>query len=132
MREDSGFEFKGVVRAGIKRGKYYLTQQVYLQALKSKLGFQPFPGTLNLELPEEWLWVRKHIMEKGEKIEGYKNGEREFGSVRFCRGNLRGVPVGILVPEKTVHRNVVEVVAEKNLRETLGLSDGDEVWVTMF
>lgn len=124
-----GFEFKGIVRTGVREGGYYITQPPYQKALESKLGFSPFPGTLNLELPKEWLWVKSYIMQRGEKIESYRDKQREFGEVRFCKGSLKGIPVGILVPEKTVHQNVVEIVAEKNLRKTLGLSDGDEVWV---
>jgi riboflavin kinase len=129
MKRHGGFEFKGIVRSGIGEGRYYLSQHTYLRAFKSKLGFEPFPGTLNLELSKEWLWVRSYIIENGERVEGYREGGKEFGGVRFCRGSLRGIPVGVLVPEKTVHQNVVEIVAEKNLRESLRLSDGDEVWV---
>jgi riboflavin kinase len=120
-----GRHFKGIVRAGVKEGGYYLSLPFYRAALESKLGFMPYPGTLNLELPREWMWARAFIRERGERVEG----KGELGGLSLCRGKLGQIPVGLLVPDRTAHENVVEVVAEKNLRQVLGLSDGEEVWV---
>jgi len=102
-----------------------LSLPFYGLALESKLGFRPYPGTLNLELPREYMWVRTFIRERGERVEG----QGELGGLSLCRGRLGQIPVGLLIPDKTAHRNVVEVVAESNLRRALELSDGGEVWV---
>jgi riboflavin kinase len=120
-----GHRFKGIVRTGLKEGGYYLSLPFYRATLESKLGFMPYPGTLNLELPREWMWARAFIRERGERVEG----KGELGGLSLYRGKLRQIPVGLLVPDRTAHENVVEVVAEKNLRQVLGLSDGEEVWV---
>jgi riboflavin kinase len=120
-----GHRFKGIVRAGVKEGGYYLSLPFYREVLRSKLGFIPYPGTLNLELSREWMWARAFIRERGERVEG----KEELGGLSLCRGKLGQIPVGLLVPDRTAHENVVEVVAEKNLRQALGLSDGGEVWV---
>lgn len=121
-----GFAFRGIVCTGVGEGRYYLGLSVYREGLWRRLGFKPYRGTLNLKLPREWRWVRSYILERGERLEGFRG---ELGAVSFCRGKLAGEPVGVLVPERTVHRDVVEVVAVRRLRKVLALSDGDEVWV---
>ena len=41
---------KGKVISGMGEGRYYTEQDGYIQQFKEKLGFIPFPGTLNVEI----------------------------------------------------------------------------------
>src|SRR5437764_499102 len=40
----------GAVKAGLGEGRYYLSRPGYVSQFESKLGWAPYPGTLNLEL----------------------------------------------------------------------------------
>jgi len=42
--------FKGRIVSGMKEGTYYTSQQGYIRQFQEKLGFIPYPGTLNLEI----------------------------------------------------------------------------------
>ena len=61
--------FKGKLTSGMGEGKYYTEQSGYVNQFKNKLGFAPYPGTLNIEIkPEmighylgEFSLTRKHI-----------------------------------------------------------------------
>ena len=42
--------FAGVVISGMGEGKYYTEQSGYATQFRDKLGFAPYPGTLNVEI----------------------------------------------------------------------------------
>ena len=43
-------ELKGTVISGMGEGAYYMALKGYTKQFKSKIGFVPFPGTLNVKL----------------------------------------------------------------------------------
>ena len=44
--------FSGTIVSGIGEGKYYTERSGYVEQFKNKLGFVPFPGTLNVEIEQ--------------------------------------------------------------------------------
>ena len=42
--------FRGRIVSGIGEGRYYTEQKGYVSQFKEKLGFTPYPGTLNVEI----------------------------------------------------------------------------------
>ena len=46
-------EITGKIVSGIKQGAYFTQLDWVQEQCLMKLGFRPFPGTLNLEIPEE-------------------------------------------------------------------------------
>lgn len=113
----------GRVSSGFGEGAYFMTRDVYLEQFREKLGFEPFPGTLNIETfnPE----IVRELRLKADKI----HGGGGFGDVLYVRAVLNDeVDGAILFPVKTHHRDVcLEFVAPVNLRKTLKLRDGDTV-----
>ena len=121
----------GIVETGLKEGAYYLSFPQYQQQFRSKLGFTPFTGTLNLrvELPAllSFLDAGKEIY-----IDGFQTRERSFGGLKAYRVHVNGkIPAALIVPDRTTHRDVAEVISEKKLRDALGLKDGDKVTLTL-
>ena len=57
-------KLEGEVTSGLGKGKYYMSKQVYQEEFDDKLGFRPFPGTLNLKVDEE---ERKKFEEEEKK-----------------------------------------------------------------
>lgn len=121
----------GVVFSGYGEGAYYVTKSGYKDQFVEKLGFKPYPGTLNLRLRSiADIKARKDLESLPSiVVKGFINGERTFGDVKCFK---------VLVNEKTegailmIHRthygqDVLEVVAEESLRKKLKLKDGDLV-----
>ncbi len=122
---------KGKVTSGLGEGKYYVSLEGYKRQFVEKLGFEPFPGTLNLKLDKEQLVLRTKLDElNGILIEGFKTEDRTFGNVKAFKCRIDGIDGAIIIPERTHYsRDVVEVIAPVNLRKELKLKDGDEVVV---
>lgn len=119
----------GAVFSGGGEGRKFLELSWVKQQIKQKLGFAPYPGTLNVMLSEEST-QRRALLEKAHSInicpaEGY------------CIGALFNAFIGtlqcaIIVPDVPDYQKaLLEVIAPHNLRETLQLEDGSEVTVTV-
>lgn len=46
-------EFKGTISSGMGEGAYYMSMKGYTKQFKTKLGYVPFPGTLNVKLKDK-------------------------------------------------------------------------------
>jgi riboflavin kinase len=105
-------------------------QEGYQQQFKRELGFDPYPGTLDLKLDKASLELRASLMElQGRQIEGFSTSERTFGPVKCFPATLRGMKVAVILPSRSHYSDVIELIAPKNLRRGLKLSDGDVVKV---
>src|SRR5206468_5521350 len=52
-------EINAVVFSGLSEGAYYMGMEGYRKQIRSKLGFDPFPGTMNLRRNMEDLGARR-------------------------------------------------------------------------
>jgi len=121
----------GRVVSGIGEGSFYMSLEGYVKQFEEKLGFRPYPGTLNLELRREYMTYRLYLnLLPGIYIHGFSNGKRTYGGVKCFRATIRGLTAGVLVIERTHHGpEILEVISPYKLRDALGLRDGDEVEV---
>ena len=122
---------KGRVFGGVGEGAYYVSLEGYRKQFIEKLGFDPYPGTLNLKIPKEQMYFRKILdQEEGIKIEGFSTADRTFGDVKAFKCRIDGVDGAVVLPKRTHYPgDVLEVIAPVKLREKLGLKDGDTVEV---
>ena len=122
-------KLSGTVFAGGGEGKKFLDLPWVNQQIRKKLGFAPYPGTLNVSLSEESAKRRK-LLEKARSIkicpaDGYCNGA-------LFKAFIGTLECAIVVPEVAGYpEGVLEIIAAVNLRETLQLEDGGEVTVTV-
>ncbi len=127
----------GRVTSGLGEGRYYMSIQEYRTQFLSKLGFDPYPGTLNVVLRPECLRNRL-LLDKvpGITIEGFEKNGRKFGSVKCFRAVInerQDVPCAVLIIEKTHHGpEIVEIVSPVRLRDVFNLRDGDEVVIDVY
>jgi len=120
--------FTGKVVAGLGEGQYYISLDGYRNQFLEKLGFEPYPGTLNLQLKEPFGQHEAYAI----KIDGFKDAARTFGGGKCYAIRIGGVKGAIIRPDRSSYPlNLVEIIAPVNLRKTLGLKDGDEVEVIM-
>ena len=124
---------EGVVFTGLGEGAYYTQKEFYRKQFIEKLGFEPFPGTLNLKLTAEYDLKTRTELEAypAVEIQGFKGEDRTFGVVK-CYPTMIGNKVkGALVSALRSHydNTVVELIAPVNLRKQLKLKDGQKLKV---
>lgn len=118
--------FRGTVTSGLGEGRYYLSQPGYVLQFTERLGYSPYPGTLNLRLrPEDMTRVGSVKDWKGIRIDGFPAGGRTFGGATCYVARLSGRACHLIVPDRTHHKDVVEFIAQEFLREAMHLTDGD-------
>lgn len=98
------------------------------------MGFDPYPGTLNLRLMGEEI-DKKKLLEKYSpiSINGFDNGTRSFGSVSCWRALVNdSVEAAVILALRTHYgEDVIEIISPNNIRNELRLKDGDEVKITI-
>ena len=123
-------ELEGEVTSGLGKGKYYMSKKVYQEAFNEKLGFKPFPGTLNLKVNEK---KRKKFEENGKtlKLREIYEDEKRLSNVDITPCKINGVECGILKLEFTEHpESIAEIVAPIELRKRFNLKDEDRITMT--
>ena len=122
----------GKIVSGVRKGAFFTQLDWFQEQCQEKLGFKPYPGTLNIEISTD----------KIPEIEALEN---EVGSefippeTTFCSGkavpvSIAGIRSAIIMPaaEVRVHgKNIVEVIAPVNLKEKLGVADGDSITLVL-
>jgi riboflavin kinase len=125
--------FNGKVVSGLGEGKYYTEQSGYVQQFEEKLGFVPFPGTLNVEI--EFIERNKLRLLKDSQainINEFKTKNRTFGAVKCFKAKINGVDGAIVLPLRTHYSNVLELISEFNLRKKLNLKDADCIEIIIY
>ncbi len=115
----------GKVIAGMGQAGYFLSRDGYRQQFLDRLGFIPFPGTLNVLLDQPFPASAPSVT-----ILGFYEKEKSFGACQCYRIRINGLDAMAIRPEKSIHPpELIEVIAPLNLRRALNLKDGDSVEV---
>jgi riboflavin kinase, archaea type len=132
-REDQKFKasvltIQGRVVTGVGEGKLFLCEPHYCSQIEKLFGFRPFPGTLNLRLSPEDHGRVLEFTRPGLKVllgRDLSSEDKKLFSVGAHPCEFLGVEAVLLFPEKTRHRDVVELAAPVSFRETKDVKDGD-------
>jgi len=132
--DEGAIDLIGTVKTGLGEGQYYIAQDGYMKQFSEKLGFQPFPGTLNLNLTKESVTLRKKLdNRKGIPISGFKTENRTFGGGRCFLGEIKGIKSAAIIPDRTHYPgDIIEILAPINLRKSLSVEDGKEIRMKVF
>jgi len=124
---------EGIVFTGLGEGAYYISRERYKKQFIEKLGFDPYPGTLNLKLTTDYDVKTLSELEAypAIEIEGFKNENRTFGTVKCYPAIIENKVRGALISALRSHydTSVIEVIAPVFLRKHLKLKDGHKVKV---
>jgi riboflavin kinase len=125
------YSLKGEVIGGLGEGRYYVSLSGYHHQFVEKLGFDPFPGTLNLRLDAPSIQIRNRLEALGWiGVEGFKADDRTFGDARCLPCSIEGYQCAIIVPGRTHYpEDVIEVISPVELRKALHLKERDRVTV---
>lgn len=122
---------EGVLFTGLGEGAYYITRDSYRKQFIEKIGFDPYPGTLNLKLATDYDIKTRDELESYPAIEiqGFTNKTRTFGPVRCYPAIINNKVKGAVVTALRSHydSSVIEVIAPYYLRSRLKLKDGHKV-----
>jgi len=124
---------EGIVFTGLGEGAYYISKERYRKQFIEKLGFEPYPGTLNLKLTTDYDVKTRSELETypAIEIEGFRNEDRTFGSVKCYPVTIENRVKGALILALRSHydASVLEIIAPVFLRKQLKLKDGHKVKV---
>jgi riboflavin kinase len=120
----------GTVASGLGEGRYYVSKKPYVIEFDQKLGITPYPGTLNIKIDSlEEPKLRMLRANEGILIKGFETDDRTYGDVKAFSCSLRGKKCAAIFPYRSVYKDVIEIISNDYLRESLNLHDGDRVGI---
>ena len=127
---DSRVEITGTIIEGLGEGKYYMSLKGYRDQIREKIGFRPYPGTLNIRIGKG---SRDHVLASEPiLIAGFTNKDRTYGDIFAFPCKVEGTSGAIIVPLRTSHGpDILEVVSSFDIRKKLGKKNGDKITVIL-
>ncbi len=118
----------GTVKAGLGEGRYYLSRPGYKAQFSKLLGWEPYPGTLNLELSgAEANKLRILKRSPVHTVEAFQAEGRTFGGVLAYPAKVRGQECAAILPHRTHYTTTLELIAPVRLRDALPCDDGSRL-----
>lgn len=124
---------EGILFSGLGEGAYYMNKDGYRKQFMEKLGFDPYPGTLNIKLTTEY--DNKVLSEletyPAVELEGFQDEDRTFGNVKCYPAVINNRVKGAVIYAMRSHygSSVLEIVSPVFIRNALKLKDGNKVKV---
>ncbi len=126
-----GRKISGVVFSDLGQGASFMSLDWVQQALREKMGFSPYAGTLNLRVESEQdisLWKNLRKTMKGVDI---PPSDASFCHARCFLARIDGpgdMQVAVVVPEVDSYPlDKIEIVAPFHLKDALNVHDGDRL-----
>ena len=127
--------FEGIVVSGMGEGAYYMALEGYRKQFKEKLGFEPYPGTLNVKLVDQVFMNARRDIGKYPSvfIDGFSDDTRTYGWVKCYKAEINKAAINnaaALVLERTHYDDsMLELIAPISLKESIGIQNGDKISV---
>jgi len=122
---------QGTLVSGMGEGAYYMGLNGYTKQFKSKIGYVPFPGTLNVRLDKK---IHQEAMKQfetldGVKIKSFSDGKRTYGWVKCFSAKLNNsIKCQLIILERTHHdESVIELISKTCIRKNTKLKDGSKI-----
>ncbi len=127
----SHVELKGTLISGMGEGTYYMGLKGYTKQFQTKIGYIPFPGTLNVRLDQKIHQeaIKQFETLNGIKINSFSDGKRTYGWVKCFNAKLNNsANCELIILERTHHDDsIIELISKSCLRKTAKLKDGSKV-----
>jgi riboflavin kinase, archaea type len=128
-------DFEGNVISGMGEGAYYMSLEGYRRQFREKLGYEPYPGTLNVRLTDQIYMNGRLELGKHPSIfiNGFSDGTRTYGWVKCYRATINDGAIdnaAVLVLERTHYDDsMLEVIAPTSIKQIAGIKNGDRIKV---
>ena len=127
----SYIEFMGNIISGMGEGAYYMSMKGYTKQFKSKLGYIPFPGTLNVKLKDKKFVEAKRELDahEGIKIDGFSDGKRTYGWVKCYPAKINNSVDGMIITLERTHYDdsILELISHTSIKKAAKLSTGSQI-----
>lgn len=122
----------GKIVRGVEQGVFFTQLEWFQEQCADKLGFKPYPGTLNLEISGEYLPIIESLNREGgiELI----SPDPTFCNAKSFSVSLGDISGAIIMPDEKVRvhaKNIIEIVAPINIKASLNVGDGDFISVVI-
>ena len=122
----------GVVVAGLGQGASFMGLPWVREAIRRAIGFEPYPGTLNVRLVDPIMVVAWRGIREGPALRLAPPSPDGCGAQLFPAVLAPDVAAAVIVPDVTRHADdVLELVTAVHARTRLGLRDDDPVTLRM-
>jgi riboflavin kinase, archaea type len=128
--------FEGRVVSGMGEGAYYMSLEGYRKQFREKLGYEPFPGTLNIKLSDPISMHSRRDLSTHPSIliEGFSDKLRTYGWVRCYPAKINDRLVenaALLILERTHYDDsTIEVIAPISIKENAKIKNGDRISIS--
>lgn len=119
----------GTIVRGLGEGAYFMSMGHYKKEIQKKLGFDAYPGTLNLKVGKNKVDLLKNAAPI--EIGGFKSGNKIFGRASCYKAKIKNIDGFVIVPEFTRHKDVMEFIAPVHLKSELNLKEGDKIKIEL-
>ena len=122
----------GVVQSGVGKGSFFTTVDWVVQQCEDKLGYAPFPGTLNVKVSDDDTHKLSRLFENPDTE--LASADAAFCSAPLKKVSISDIPAAVVLPAEDVRiheNNIVEIIADCSLKSTLGIKDGDTVTISV-
>ncbi|MHB8633477.1 MAG: DUF120 domain-containing protein [Thermoplasmatota archaeon] len=125
-------QLMGTVKTGLGEGRYYLSRAGYREQFMAALGWEPYPGTLNLELGAEQAGKLRLLRRSAVyNVAPFQAEGRTFGAVACNPATIGGIACAAILPHRSHHSATLEIIAPVRLRDAIPCADGQDVQVTV-
>jgi len=122
---------EGIVTSGIGEGSFFMSMDHYKNEIKKKLGFDAYPGTLNLKIDTKQYDLLKNF--NSTRIDGFNNVNKKLGGANCYKAKIKNINGSIIIPDLTKHKkDIIEFIAPVHLKSKLKINDGDKIKVELF
>jgi len=133
----STISFEGRVVSGMGEGAYYMSLAGYRKQFYEKLGYEPYPGTLNVKLVDKIFRDARREIGKYPSIfiDGFSDTKRTYGWAKCYLAHINDGPIrnaAVLVLERTHYdESMLEIIAPVSIKDTVGIHNGDKIKIKM-
>ena len=102
----------------------------YTKQFKTKLGYVPFPGTLNVKLIDKESIEAKRSLDAYPAImvDGFSDGKRTYGWVKCYPAKINNIDAALILLERTHHDDsIIELISEWNIKKVTKLSTNSKI-----
>ena len=137
FEDHSTVDLTGTVTTGMGEGRHYISLPGYLDQFVDRLGYEPFPGTLNIALTAEST-RRRGALEafSAIPIDRWEDENRTYGGASCYPatvepdGGERYADAHVIVPNRSHHdEDQLELIAPDKLRDVLDIEDGSTITI---
>jgi len=119
-------QIKGILVSGKEEGASFTELDWVKEQCLEKLGFQPYPGTLNLKVEGEDASLVKALA--GKEGVSLLPPTPDFCQAMCLRVRIGDIEGAVILPHvDSYYENIVEILAPVKVKDKLNLKEGDEV-----